>query len=324
MDRGIPSLLLFASIFASSARGQAQDRRTTRFAAGPLTAVVVFEDTGVARLDPQLRTLLPAAVNRYHGLFGGPPRESNGNRLDTITIALASASVSEGESSAGRVRVAVGKRPVFGFYDWRLVLLHELFHLWNAESFGYTSGAEQWFNEGITEFYTMQTAGRLGLVEPLQLVDHSATALGFYTSAPNVGTISLTDAASTPDRKFRNYFLVYYGGWMAGLVLDHDIRARTNGRRSLDDVMRRMYENFDRRTRLYATSDIVAQLRAATEIDYKAFFERYIRGPTPLPVARHLSLGDLAFVLTAPAANPRGREIDRHLLASLGLGQTMR
>jgi hypothetical protein len=113
MDRGIPSLLLFASIFASSARGQAQDRRTTRFAAGPLTAVVVFEDTGVARLDPQLR---------------------------------------------------------------------------NATS-------------------------RSG--EPIP-------------------------------RSFR------------------------------------MYENFDRRTRLYATSDIVVQLRAATEIDYKPFFERHIQGPTPL------------------------------------------
>jgi predicted metalloprotease with PDZ domain len=45
--------------------------------------------------------------------------------------------------------------------------------------------------------------------------------------------------------------------------------------------MRRMYENFDRRTRRYATSDIVVHLRAATEIDYKAFFERHIQGPTP-------------------------------------------
>jgi predicted metalloprotease with PDZ domain len=45
--------------------------------------------------------------------------------------------------------------------------------------------------------------------------------------------------------------------------------------------MRRMYENFARRTRRYATSDIVVQRRAATEIDYKAFFERHIQSPTP-------------------------------------------
>jgi predicted metalloprotease with PDZ domain len=177
---------------------------------------------------------------------------------------LASAVVSEGEISPGLVRISLGEQPVFGFYDWRLVVLHEVFHLWNAGSFRYVSGAEQWFNEGITEFYTMQTAARLKLIAPLQAVDIAATSLGFYGSASDFGTISLTRAASTPDLKFRNYFLVYNGGWMAGLVLDHDIRARTNGRKSLDDPMRRMYENFDRGARLYSTDAIVAQLKAAT------------------------------------------------------------
>jgi len=282
---------------------------------------VVFGDAGVAKFEGELRTLLTGAVSRYHGLFGGPPRGPNGNRIDTITIQLASAVVSEGETSPGLVRISLGEQPVFGFYDWRLVVLHEVFHLWNAGSFRYVSGAEQWFNEGVTEFYTMQTAARLKLLEPLQAVDIAATSLGFYGSAPALGTISLTRAASTPDLKFRNYFLVYNGGWMAGLVLDHDIRNRTNGRKSLDDLMRRMYENFDRGARLYSTDAIVVQLRAATGIDYTAFFDQHVRGPAPIPVARHLSLGNLAFALTARAANARPREMDQHLMASLGLQQ---
>ncbi|HEY9228389.1 MAG TPA: hypothetical protein VIP11_17155, partial [Gemmatimonadaceae bacterium] len=195
----------------------------------------------MARLESELRALLPGALSRYRELFGGLPLGSNGRPLDTVTVDITAAPVGEGTADAGIVRVAVGEVPAFGFYDWRLVLLHEVFHLWNGESFRYSSGAEQWFNEGITEFYTMQTAARLGVVDPLRAVDVTAIGLGFYGSAPDLGTRAIVDAASTPELKFRNYFLVYGGGWMAGLILDHDIRTRTRGRRSLDDLMRRRH-----------------------------------------------------------------------------------
>jgi hypothetical protein len=307
-----------------AAHARAQERRTVRFPAGPLTAVVVFEDPGVAKLEPELRKLLAGAFTRYRALFGGPPRGADGRSLHTITITLLSGRVGEGEADPGTVRVAVGEQPVFGFYDWRLTILHECFHLWNGESFRYASGGEQWFNEGISEFYAVQTAARLGLIDPLHAVAITSTGLGFYASAPGLGTVSLTDAAQTPELKFRNYFLVYEGGWMAGLVLDHDIRTRTKGKHSLDDLMRRMYSSFDRPDRRYTTDDVVAQLRAATNFDYTPFFERHIRGATPIPVANHLSLGNAAFALTAPGANPRVPALDRYLAQSLGVFGTAR
>ncbi len=207
----------------------------------------------MAELEPEVRSLLEGAFLRYSDLFGGRPRDATGLPLDSITISLVSAPVGEGDAIPGAVRIAVGEHPVFGFYDWRLTLLHETFHLWSAHSFRYAGGAEQWFNEGITEFYTAQTAARLGLLEPLRAVGIAATALGFYASAPGLGTLALVDAADTPALKFQNYFLVYTGGWMAGLVLDHDIRTRTDGQRSLDDLMRRMYQLFDHERRLFDT-----------------------------------------------------------------------
>src|SRR5262245_37516898 len=124
---------------------QAQPSRTIRFPAGPVTAVVQFRDPTVARLESELRTLIPGTLSRYHELFGGPPRGSNGRPLDTITVDITAAPVGEGTADAGIVRVAVSENPAFGFYDWRLVLLHEVFHLWSGESFRYASGAEQWF-----------------------------------------------------------------------------------------------------------------------------------------------------------------------------------
>src|SRR5262245_51270300 len=197
-----------AMLALGAAHARAQGRRTVRFPAGPLTAVVVFEDASVAKLEPELRKLLAGAFTRYRDLFGGTPRGAGRRTLDTINITLLSGRVGEGEADPGTVRVVVGEQPVFGFYDWRLTILHECFHLWNGESFRYASSGEQWFNEGITEFYAVQTATRLGVIDPLRAVAITSTGLGFYSSAPDLGTVSLTDAAQTPDLKFRNYFLV--------------------------------------------------------------------------------------------------------------------
>ncbi|MGH7462017.1 MAG: hypothetical protein ACREMA_13465 [Longimicrobiales bacterium] len=322
--RTIIWLLAFVTgCLPSVACAQAQPYRTARFAAGPLNAVVIFQDANVARREPELQSLLRGAFSRYHEFFGGPPRGPTGSALDTVTVSLASAPVGEGDANPGTVRIVVGEHPVFGFYDWRLLLLHETFHLWSAHSFRYASAAEQWFNEGVSEFYAAQTAARLDLIDPLRAVGVTATALGFYVSAPQLGAVALMKAANTTQSKFQNYFLVYYGGWMAGLVLDHDIRTRTNGQRSLDDVMRRMYRSFDRQ-RLYTTADVVAEIRTVTGIDYTHFFEQHIRGPAAIPVSQHLSLGNLAFALTARAANARASAIDAHLLASLGLDPVVR
>ncbi len=311
--------LVAVLVLGSAACAEAQSPRTIRFAAGPLAAIVVFRDTEVSRIESELRAFLPGAFSRYHKLFGGPPRGAGGLPLDSVVITLASAPVGEGDADPGVLRIAVGEHPTFGFYDWRLTLLHEAFHLWSGESFRYVGGAEQWFNEGVSEFYAVQTAARLGLIDPLQAVGITATALGFYESAPGVGTVPLTEAARTQELKFRNYFLVYAGGWIAALVLDRDIRARTHNERSLADLLRRLYRTFDAQQRLYSTAQIPDELRVATGLDYTPFFKAHIQGPSALPIADHLSLGNLAFALTARAANARGPAMDTFLVLSLGL-----
>jgi predicted metalloprotease with PDZ domain len=50
--------------------------------------------------------------------------------------------------------------------------------------------------------------------------------------------------------KFQNYFLLYHGGWVVAMLLDEDIRTRSNGEKSLEDLMRWMHRNFPRHEHL--------------------------------------------------------------------------
>jgi predicted metalloprotease with PDZ domain len=96
-----------------------------------------------------------------------------------------------------------------------------------------------------------------------------------------------------------NTSISYYPkGELLGLVLDLLIRGKTNGKASLDDVMRRMYEEFYLKSpnatyylrgRGYTPEDLQ---RVATEVagfDFSDFFSRHVRGVEPPPYDEALS-----------------------------------
>jgi len=85
--------------------------------------------------------------------------------------------------------------------------------------------------------------------------------------------------------------LVYHGGWVTAMVLDYDIRARTNNKKNLDNLMRWLYENFQRTERLYDMDDIVAGIKITTGLDYTNFFLKYVNGREVIPVSDYFDLG---------------------------------
>jgi predicted metalloprotease with PDZ domain len=103
----------------------------------------------------------------------------------------------------------------------------------------------------------------------------------------------LDDAPHAQKTNLANTAVSYYPkGELIGLVLDLMIRGKTNGKASLDDVMRRMYEEFYLKSpnasyylrgRGYTTEDFE---RVASEVggfDLHGFFELSVRGVTVLP-----------------------------------------
>lgn len=257
-----------------------------------------FMDRKSVEKESEINQLTQRAFAVYSEFFGGLPRDKAGVEYSEIDIHVNNAKYLGGEADPGLVVLSWNDSKQFGFASWQTILLHELFHLWNAESFRYQDGSEHWFNEGVTEFYAFKTAVELGVISPEEMLMVASTVAGYYASSSGIGNISMRQAGKTNKDKFNNYFLVYGGGWLVSMALDHDIRLRTNSKKSLDDVMRWMYVNFPRHEKLYGLDDILVGLRQNTGIDYSPFIERYVEGHEVLPISEYLPLGDALWALT--------------------------
>jgi hypothetical protein len=317
--------VFLGSMVVPPAAAQAPD--TVRFTAAGTAVSLVLLDPGATALRAEGERVLRAGLDEFTAIFNGPPRDSIGRPAHALTVNLSTGVAGEGDSDPGVVTVVAGERALFGFYSWQLVLLHELFHLWSAESFRYRDDREQWFNEGVAEYYMLRTATRRGVVAPDAAPGIAAMAAGFYATAPGLGRISLREAGRT---KRDHYFLVYHGGWMAATVLDVDIRRRTDGAQGLDDLMRWLYAHRDRQAQRYTLGDLVGGLKASSGIDYSTFMAQYIEGTKVLPLRDYLDLGEVALgayrrrALEALAARGERPDVqlppvDPALAAALGL-----
>ncbi|QPG06664.1 hypothetical protein IT774_05795 [Salinimonas marina] len=205
---------------------------------------------------------------------------------------------------------------MFGFGGWKTVLLHEIFHLWSAESIRYKDGREHWFNEGFTEYYAFKTALQLGLISADEATSIAAFPIGYYSASNGLGKISMRDAGKSNETKFENYFLVYHGGWVVAMILDHEIRLKTNGAKSLDDLMTYMYLNYPRHKKLYSTEDIVLGLEKTTGINFSDFINQYVIGVQTIPVSDYFNLSN---AIWSYKFNKHNKSNYKYLYQTLGI-----
>lgn len=319
--RPLCTTIAFA-LLAKEVSAQVIGEATSRFRAGPIDVTLRYSEDRVRTMENQIRPVLTAALGRYTELFGGPPRDSEGQTLTSLVLRVHSDALGGGSSERGMLHLLVARQPMFGYYDWRLILLHEAFHLWSGETFRSAGPAEQWFHEGAAEFYAMQTAARLGIVDDVTAVRNAGTVIGFYASARDQQRMALIEAGQQPNT---HYFLLNQGGAVAVLLLDYTIRAKTASAKSMDDVMRWLYSNFDASARKYTTMDLARGVRAATDQDLTEFFARYVMGRLPLPVSATVNLGELARSLQARKAGVGDVAApDSLLLRTLGIDERRR
>ena len=73
------------------------------------------------------------------------------------------------------------------------------------------------------------------------------------------------------------------------MLLDLEIRRRSNNAKSLDDVMRMLYTDFFKRNRNYTPADFQKVCETAAGSSLEDFFSRYVRGTEELPYNKILS-----------------------------------
>ena len=220
---------------------------------------------------------------------------------------------------------ALGEEGVYG--DTLDTVAHEFFHVWNVKRlrpvelgpWDFTrpvSTRGLWVAEGITNYYGHMMMRRAGLWDDTAFLRRESETITGIENAPGSHLMSaedsslsapfLDDAPHAQRTNLANTSISYYPkGELIGLVLDLMIRGKTNGKASLDDVMRRMYDEFYLKSpnasyylrgRGYTTEDFE---RVASEVggqDLSGFFALHVRGVGVLPYDEVLAPVGLSLV----------------------------
>jgi predicted metalloprotease with PDZ domain len=186
-----------------------------------------------------------------------------------------------------------------GFYA---LVAHEFFHLWNVKRirpdalgpFDYTKENYTrllWVAEGITDYYGYSMVRRAGLISDRGYLDALAQRIESFQNTPGRLAMSAEEASFNswikeyrPDENSVNSQISYYDkGELLGLLLDLEIRRRTNSSKSLDDVMRALYATFFEKGRNYTPADFQKLCESVAGASLEEFFARYVRGREEMP-----------------------------------------
>jgi predicted metalloprotease with PDZ domain len=217
---------------------------------------------------------------------------------------------------------------------------HEFFHAWNVERIRPRSlepfnfedanmSGELWLAEGFTSYYGPLILHRAGLGD---LTDFSRTFTGLIDAvvqspgrrlrtAEEMSQLApFVDAASAIDRtNFDNTFISYYTwGAVIGLGLDLTLRDRSDGRITLDDFMRSLWQQFGKSgervpgyvEKPYTMADLRSTLATVSgDPTFAAdFFARYIQGHEVVDYARLMRRAGLLLRPRNPGA-PFGGDV---------------
>jgi predicted metalloprotease with PDZ domain len=225
-----------------------------------------------------------------------------------------------------------------GGVDFHAGAAHEYFHVWNEVrlrprgwgALTYLPPArtrEMWWMEGVTLYYADVLSRRAGI--PTRYAtrrEQLERDIAEYLDNPGNALVSPEDAGWwSGDRPGSHGDVLpdyYTQGRLVGAMLDLIVRDATDNRRSLDDVMRRLY--VDDGGRGYTGADIERAAQQTCGCPIGSFFDRAVRRPGPLDVDRPLRAAGLrAVVSLVPAVNDSGRALaDRRVWAYLLPGES--
>jgi len=191
---------------------------------------------------------------------------------------------------------------------------HEYFHTWNVKRIkpaafasydlrqeNYTSLL--WLFEGFTSYYDDLMLVRAGLIDEVaylkllaQTVNNVHRGSGRLKQSVAESSFDAWTKYYRQDENSPNAIVSYYTkGSLVGLGLDLTIRAATGGKKSLDDVMRALWQKFGRdfyanfaagKQQGLAEDEIETIIEKATGVNVRRFLDKHVRGTEDVPLAQ--------------------------------------
>lgn len=195
-----------------------------------------------------------------------------------------------------------GFKPNSRYSDFLGLVAHEYFHSWNVkrirpdalgpfdyENENYTKLL--WVAEGATSYYEGLLRQRAGLITAKEFLDGKANIIRQLQSRPGRFETSLEDASfdawikyyRQDENSINNQISYYDKGELVNMLLDVTIRSASGGTKSLDDVMRTLYNDFYKKGRNYTPADYQKAAESAAGVSLNDFFTKFVRGTSEIP-----------------------------------------
>ncbi len=224
-------------------RGTLRDVRTSVVIGGhdlqiARAGAVRFAALGGFAFHPQQAADLAERILSAERAFWGDP---SAPFLVTMTSLVAPSALSKTVQGTGRsAGFSTQVTPNATLDDLAVLFAHENFHTWNPGQLGGQGPQGSlglWFSEGFTDFYARRLLLRSGVSSPQRFADQWNDMLVAYAASP---------ARTTPNAQAAEQFwkdplaqrLPYQRGAMLAAIWDARLRARSGGKRGLDDLMR--------------------------------------------------------------------------------------
>jgi len=180
---------------------------------------------------------------------------------------------------------------------------HEYFHLWNVKRMKperftpyklhkETHTGLLWVFEGITSYYDDLFLVRSGLIPDesyLELLGKTITRVqrtrGRFRQTIEESSFDAWTKFYNRDANSSNTIISYYTkGALIALALDMTIRHESQGKYSLDDVMKACWVEYGETGKGMPERGLESVARSVTGLELADFFDRFVRGTADLPL----------------------------------------
>ncbi len=200
-----------------------------------------------------------------------------------------------------------------GYLKFLGLCSHEYFHTWNVKRIKPAAFAPYdlqnetytpllWLFEGFTSYYDDLMLVRAGIIAEPAYYKLLGKTIGSVLRGSGRTKQSVADSSFDAwgkyyrqDENAPNAIISYYTkGSLIALAFDLTIRAKTDGKKSLDDVMLALWQRYGRDfyqggQRGVTEAEVEALFDEVCGAKLKPMFDRYVRGTDDLPLAKLLA-----------------------------------
>ncbi|MEJ8800712.1 M61 family metallopeptidase [Pontibacter sp. H249] len=254
--------------------------------------VFALGTTEIINEEAIFQSLAEGVLDYYIELMGGIPRPSPDSPFKKMVVVISShPSITDGEVIGNNISILIQKdADQFSKTISRFIFAHEFFHLWNGKSFRPDSENGEWFKEGLTNYYTLKALHHIGFLTDETYLDFLSNFFyKRYHDDNGLGRLAMANG----EEKHEHWGLVYGGGMLAGIAQDMLIRDATNNAKSMDDLMRSLFNKYGNSNDDYTLEELKIMMSELSGIEQTEFFNSYVSGTEKIPIDSYLTLAGL-------------------------------